>query len=77
MRNLKQTFHPLHFIVLAFCLIVFPGCACDKDRTDYECLICIAKYNSGMIAGQREACGDEEQRKFRDEFNYADKIECK
>jgi hypothetical protein len=77
MHSLKQTFRPLHIIALSFCLMAFFGWSCEKDKTDYECLNCIAKYNNGITAGQREACGDEEQRKFRDEFNYADKIECK
>ena len=36
---------------------------------------------ANTVAGSREACGEEEQRKFRDEFRHVEdaggKIECK
>jgi hypothetical protein len=77
MRDLKQITTPLSFGVLAFCMIVFFGSSCRKDGKSLVCRYCTAKYNSGMIAGQRDVCSDLAEDEFRAEFSYANIIECK
>jgi hypothetical protein len=77
MSNLKQITQSLSITAFIFYLIIFFGSSCRKDGKSLECRYCTAKYNSGMIAGQRDVCSDLAEKEFRDEFNYADKIECK
>jgi hypothetical protein len=77
MSNLKPNTRSFSFAVTAFCFLIFFGWSCRKDGKSLVCRYCTAKYNSGMIAGQRDVCSDLAEEEFRAEFNYADKIECK
>ncbi len=81
MCSLKSFIHSLSFVTIAFCLALFFFPSCRKDGYSLKCLTCTAKYNASTVAGSREACGEEEQRKFRDEFRHVEdaggKIECK
>jgi hypothetical protein len=73
----KQFTSRLSYVILTFCFILFFSLSCKKDGYSNKCLTCTAKYSSGLEAGREEACGEAEQRAFKEKYNYANTWECK
>jgi hypothetical protein len=64
-------------LLVMIVVTLFYGCV-KKTVSGDKCRTCTATYNTGSIAGgPTEVCSDEAETSFRNQYNYANKIECR
>ncbi len=80
MKKKKNILVPKTSILLLL-MVMVTVVSCKKEDRGYgpnDCRVCTAFYPSGLTASEpTTVCSESAEQNFRQEFNYADKIECK